>query len=113
MHISLPAVIHEEGESYPLKELEERNRILEEMVAAKTIELEERNLNLQRALMQVTQLSGMLPICASCKKIRDDEGYWHQVEVYIREHSDAEFTHSMCPDCRDKYYPGIFKRESL
>ncbi len=113
MHISLPAIIHEEGESYPLKELEERNRVLEKMVAVKTAELEERNINLQRALMQVNQLKGMLPICASCKKIRDDEGYWHQVEVFIKEHSDAEFTHSICPECREKLYPGLSKRMNV
>lgn len=110
MHISLPAGIHEEGESYPLKELEERNMLLEKMVEEKTRQLEERNRRLEAALMQVTQLRGMLPICASCKKIRDDEGYWHQVEVYIRDHSGTEFTHSICPDCREKLYPGISKK---
>jgi hypothetical protein len=46
----------------------------------------------------------MLPICASCKKIRDDKGSWNQIEVYVREHSDAEFTHGLCPDCEKRYY---------
>ncbi len=45
------------------------------------------------------------PICASCKKIRDDQGYWQQVEVYIRDHSDAEFSHGICPDCMAELYP--------
>lgn len=51
------------------------------------------------------QLGGLLPICASCKKIRDDQGYWQQVEVYIRQHSEAEFSHGLCPDCKHKLYP--------
>jgi len=50
----------------------------------------------------VRQLRGLLPICASCKKIRDDEGYWHQIEEYLRVHSEAEFSHSLCPDCKNK-----------
>ncbi len=62
---------------------------------------------LQIALDDVKKLSGFFPICASCKKIRDDQGYWNQIEVYIREHSEAEFTHSICPECTNKLYPGI------
>jgi PAS domain S-box-containing protein len=57
---------------------------------------------LQRALAEVKTLSGLLPICASCKKIRDDKGYWNQLEVYIRDHSGAEFSHSLCPECAKK-----------
>ena len=49
-------------------------------------------------------LSGLLPICASCKKIRDDEGPWNQVEEYIHEHSEAQFSHGICPDCRKRFY---------
>ena len=60
---------------------------------------------LQAALVQVRRLSGLLPICASCKKIRDDTGYWQQVEVYIRDHAEVEFSHGICPDCREKLYP--------
>ena len=63
---------------------------------------------LQEALAKVKMLSGMLPICASCKKIRDDQGYWNQIEVYIRDHSEAEFTHGLCPDCARKHYPEYF-----
>ncbi len=63
---------------------------------------------LQEALANVKALKGLIPICASCKKIRDDEGYWHQVEVYIRDHSEAEFSHGICPDCVKKLYPREF-----
>ncbi|MDP2157301.1 MAG: hypothetical protein Q8K68_06300, partial [Nitrospirota bacterium] len=54
------------------------------------------------ALAEVRTLSGMLPICASCKKIRDDKGYWSQLEAYITNHSEAFFSHGICPDCFDK-----------
>ena len=67
---------------------------------------------LREALAKVKILSGLLPICASCKKIRDDSGYWTQVEVYVREHSDADFTHSICPDCARKLYPDFFSSGS-
>ncbi|MBI5572503.1 MAG: PAS domain-containing protein [Desulfomonile tiedjei] len=63
---------------------------------------------LKDALAQVRTLKGLLPICASCKKIRDDHGYWTQVEVYVCEHSEAEFTHSICPDCLKKLYPSLY-----
>jgi hypothetical protein len=59
---------------------------------------------LRKTLGEVKQLSGLLPICASCKKIRDDKGYWKQIESYIREHSDADFSHSVCPECAKKLY---------
>ncbi len=57
---------------------------------------------LEEALSHVKTLSGMLPICAACKKIRDDKGYWNHIEQYLKEHSDAELTHSLCPDCAEK-----------
>jgi PAS domain S-box-containing protein len=63
---------------------------------------------LQDALAKVKTLSGLLPICASCKRIRDDQGYWTQVEVYIRDHSEARFSHGLCPDCAAQLYPGFF-----
>jgi ABC-type nitrate/sulfonate/bicarbonate transport system substrate-binding protein len=66
---------------------------------------------LQQALAQVKTLSGLLPICASCKKIRDDRGYWNQVEIYIRDRSGANFTHSICPDCSKKLYPQLFPKK--
>jgi DNA-binding response OmpR family regulator len=60
---------------------------------------------LQEALANIRTLRGLLPICCHCKKIRDDKGYWSQLEKYIHEHSDAEFSHSICPDCLGKLYP--------
>jgi PAS domain S-box-containing protein len=61
--------------------------------------------DLKAALADVRTLSGLLPICSSCKKIRDDNGYWQQVESYVQRHSDAQFTHGLCPDCIGKYFP--------
>jgi len=63
---------------------------------------------LQTALERVKTLSGMLPICASCKKIRDDRGYWNKIEAYIEKHSEAEFSHGICPECARKLYPEYF-----
>ena len=65
--------------------------------------------NLQDALAEVKTLSGLLPICANCKKIRDDKGYWNQIEAYIRDHSEADFSHSICPECAKKLYPEFYK----
>jgi PleD family two-component response regulator len=62
---------------------------------------------LQEAFSRIKTLSGMLPICASCKKIRDDRGYWTQIELYFREHSEVEFSHGLCPECIKRLYPEI------
>ncbi|HRT05209.1 MAG TPA: PAS domain S-box protein [Kiritimatiellia bacterium] len=59
----------------------------------------------EKALAEIKVLGGLLPICMSCKKIRDDQGYWNQIETYIRSHSQAEFSHSLCPECAHKLYP--------
>lgn len=64
---------------------------------------------LQQAAARVKRLSGLLPICASCKKIRDDKGYWNRIEAYLCEHSDVEFSHGCCPECARRLYPGVFK----
>jgi DNA-binding NtrC family response regulator len=66
--------------------------------------------DLQQALTNIKTLHGLLPICINCKKIRDDGGYWHQIETYIRSHSDADFSHGLCPQCRDTLYPGHKER---
>jgi hypothetical protein len=71
---------------------------------------EELILNLQKALTEVKTLSGLLPICSSCKKIRDDEGYWQQIEEYIRDHSEADFTHGICNDCVKELYPEFHQK---
>ena len=63
--------------------------------------------NLEKALGEVKTLRGILPICSFCKKIRDDKGYWDQVEVYVRNHTDVDFSHSICPDCVKKHYPDL------
>jgi PAS domain S-box-containing protein len=65
----------------------------------------------KRTEAEVKKLRGLLPICSSCKKIRDDQGYWHQVEAYIRDHSEADFTHSICPDCGKKLYGSYWDEE--
>ena len=67
--------------------------------------------DLQEALSRVKSLSGLLPICASCKKIRDDKGYWNQIESYIHDHSEADFSHSICPECARKLYPELYEEE--
>jgi CheY-like chemotaxis protein len=66
---------------------------------------------LQDALANIKILHGLLPICASCKKVRDDKGYWNQLEVYILEHSEAEFTHGLCPDCTKRLYEDILEKD--
>ena len=82
-----------------------------EIAERKRVDAEKEQLieELQSALAEIKTLQGILPICASCKKIRDDKGYWQQVEVYVRDHSEAEFSHSLCPECAKKLYPQFFK----
>lgn len=66
---------------------------------------------LAKSLDEVKTLSGLLPICASCKKVRNDNGYWQQIEVYLTEHSDADFSHGICPECIRKLYPELSSDE--
>lgn len=66
---------------------------------------------LQQALEEVKQLRGIIPICAHCKNVRNDNGYWMQVEHYISEHSDAEFSHGLCPVCMNKMYPHLVEED--
>ncbi len=79
----------------------------------KQIEAERERLILDHmdALSKIKTLSGMLPICSSCKRIRDDEGYWTQIETYVNEHSEAEFSHGLCPECAQKMYPQYYKKD--
>lgn len=72
----------------------------------------EANNDLLAVMVEINKLKGILPICASCKKIRDDQGYWNEVESYIRDHSDADFSHGICPECAQKLYPNIKLNES-
>jgi rubrerythrin len=68
------------------------------------------NRNLSHQLANIRTLRGLIPICISCKKIRDDQGYWDQVESYIHKHTDASFTHSICPECFKKFHPKHYKK---
>jgi PAS domain S-box-containing protein len=67
---------------------------------------------LQDALSKIKVLRGLIPICASCKSIRDDKGYWHKVEEYIRDHSDAQLSHGVCPTCAKKFYPELYESKN-
>lgn len=82
------------------QQLQEAYTTLEQKVS-------ERTRDLQRALSEVRALSGLLPICSHCKRIRDDKGYWNQLESYIQKHSEAEFSHSICKECAKKLYPDL------
>jgi sigma-B regulation protein RsbU (phosphoserine phosphatase) len=80
-------------------------------LALRNSELEKKNQKLemllkqnQKAMEEIKILQGILPICSACKKIRDDKGYWNRIESYIESHSEAFFSHGMCPDCTQKYY---------
>jgi len=88
--------------------------VFRDITEQKNIETERENLidELQHALQKVKTLSGLLPICAHCKKIRDDHGYWTHVEEYLREHSSAEFSHGLCPHCVEELYPGYYKAKN-
>lgn len=87
--------------------------VKEDITKRKELEAEREKIitELQTALADVKMLSGLLPICSSCKKIRDDNGYWQQVEGYIQKHSEATFTHGICPDCAVKLYPEFAKTQ--
>jgi len=91
-------------------DLETTNMGLRKEITERIQAEEERNrlvLDLKKTLSEVKTLRGFLPICSHCKKIRDDNGYWKQIEAYIQEHSHAEFSHSICQECAKKYYPDM------
>ncbi|MFW6181689.1 MAG: PAS domain-containing protein [Spirochaetota bacterium] len=85
-----------EGWLVTIRDVTERQRLL----AERQVYIEE----LTEALRRIQTLKGLLPICSCCKKIRNDAGYWEQIETYITQHSEAEFTHSVCPECAEKYF---------
>ena len=68
-------------------------------------QLAEKVVELEQALEQVRTLRGIVPICANCKNVRDDQGYWNRVETYLNQHTEAEFSHAVCPDCMKRLYP--------
>jgi GAF domain-containing protein len=92
------------------QELDEHRHNLEELVQARTLELERVNQELREAMQDLKVLRGMLPICASCKSVRDDTGYWLQIESYIAQHTEAVVTHGLCPVCADKVFPATRRR---
>jgi len=85
--------------------------ILRDVTARKEAEADRERLisELRAALENVKKLSGLLPICSSCKKIRDDKGYWHQVEEYMKEHAEIQFSHGLCPECTARLYPELIQ----
>ena len=109
---------HSDGTPFPaevlLTRMEQRGQVLlqatvRNITERKQVE-EQRNkliAELQKALSEVKTLRGFLPICSHCKKIRDDKGYWNQIESYIQDHSEAEFSHGICQECAKKYYPDM------
>ena len=95
---SLALIIETESQKYALEELKKNFEILTE-------KLKDERDKLQRAMDEIRTLKGIVPICASCKKIRDDKGYWTEIEAYVSDHSEADFSHGICPDCAKKLYP--------
>lgn len=109
---------HSDGTPFPaevlLTRMEQRGQVLlqatvRNITDRKRADEEQDKLvaELQKALSEVKTLRGFLPICSYCKKIRDDKGYWSQIESYIHKHSDAEFSHGICPECAKKYFPDM------
>jgi hypothetical protein len=91
------------------KERTQKAGLINHIAALKQAEEERERLitQLQTALASIKTLKGLLPICFSCKQIRDDRGYWNQIDTYIQDHTDAEFTHGICPACAKKLYPEL------
>ena len=105
------------------RRLREQNKKIQKAHEEIKIEIKERRraqdendqliVELKDALSQLKTMSGLLPICAICKKIRDDRGSWNQLEAYICDHSDAKFTHGLCPECAQELYPEMFKERNI
>lgn len=92
-----------------------RDELRLEIRARECVQAEKERLiaDLPESLVEVRKLSGLLPICASCKKIRDDRGYWNQIEAFITTHSEAKFSHGLCPDCARRLYPDFVAKNDL
>jgi len=114
---NLPSIIYKGDGDWPVEFIDKKGKI--EFISGVIFDISERKqaaherekliLELQKAIRHVKQLNGLLPICSSCKRIRDDQGYWNKIETYIREHSDAEFTHGICPECEKRLYPEFYE----
>lgn len=87
-----------------------RREQLEHELIGQNVELAQANRKLEDALDEIRVLRGILPICSFCKKIRDSQGTWKPFEVFIQQHSSAEFSHGLCPECGEQHYPGLFNR---
>jgi hypothetical protein len=112
--IYLFAFVKEKSREIVQNRLEKSNLELEnniEVLEKTNKEKEQLLSDLKTSTQQIKLLQGILPICTNCKKIRDDKGYWQQVEVYIRDHSDAVFSHGLCPECRAKLYPDLYGKK--
>jgi uncharacterized membrane protein len=92
------------------KERRQKAGLLDHITTLKQAEEERERLirQLQEALANIKTLRGLLPICYSCKQVRDDKGYWNQIDTYVREHTEAEFTHGICPACAQKLFPELY-----
>ncbi|MCX5814130.1 MAG: PAS domain-containing protein [Proteobacteria bacterium] len=106
--VRMQAIAAQESDGMPVCRV-----VISDITALKEAEEEREKLilELQEAFSKVKMLSGLLPVCASCKKIRNDKGYWEQIEVYIRDHSEATFTHGICPACAEQLYPEYYKKK--
>ena len=88
--------------------------VISDVTDRKAVEEEKKELivRLSKALAEIKTLSGLLPVCSYCKKVRDDQGYWSRIENYVQEHSDAQFSHGICPDCMKKHYPEQYEKRN-
>ena len=91
---------------FDLQELSARIEVGGRMIALQD-RLANNNQQLRESLAQIKTLRGIVPICASCKNIRDDKGFWNRVEAYVSAHSEAQFSHGLCPECAPKFFPGL------
>lgn len=91
-------------------EIMQKMTVLNNEMANLTREINRKNKALQKAQDEIKTLRGIVPICMYCKKIRDDKGYWNKLEKFIKEHSEAELSHCICPDCMEKQYPGYMEK---
>lgn len=109
MDVNLSAIAEKDEESNFLRSL----AVMIDVTAQKKAEAAQDKLihELQKALDEITSLRGILPICSFCKRVRDDKGYWEQVDIYITKHSPAEISHSVCPECVKKHYPNLARKD--
>jgi len=90
-----------------LREIQRKNREIQK----KNLALEQKNIALEKAHSEIRMLTGIIPICMHCKEIRDDKGYWNQIDKFITEHSEAQFSHAICPKCMKKFYSEFYEEQ--